>query len=216
MGVVKTVRRTAANCGEGSNTLNADRSAPTRGARVFGVLGFLALAAAAWSREAPAQLPGPTQYDVQSVYLIDLAKFVRWPVGSEHNVITICVVGPKGYTESLTKFVAGERIGGRPIAVRTIQTPEEEEGCNILFIGAAVTPRLDRLLAAAANKPVLTVSDIPGFLDRDGMIQLVMVGNRVRFSVNLRPVARSGLSLSSEFLKLAVKVSGAGDGGGER
>jgi hypothetical protein len=73
---------------------------------------------------------------------------------------------------------------------------------------------MDALLAASAGKPVLTVSDIPGFLDRGGMIQFLVQDNRVRFSVNLRPVARSSISLSSELLKVAVAVNGRSSGGG--
>ena len=164
--------------------------------------------------EAQAQAPAPSQYDVQAVYLFDFAKFVRWPAGTEHDTLTICVAGAKAYTDTLTRIVAGEQIEGRPLAVRAIQTPEDVAGCNIVFIGVAARDRLDSLLAATTGKPILTVSDIPGFLDRGGMIQFLVIANRVRFSVDLRPVARSGLSLNSELLKVAVSVNGKSVGGG--
>lgn len=192
------------------------------GARIFRVsrtpsftlLTSLLLTVASFSREAPAQLSAPSQYDVQAVYLFNFAKFVRWPAGAEREPLTICTVGQKEYADTLTKIVGGEHVDARPLAVRAIQRPEDATGCDILFIGATAKERLDTLLAATAGKPVLTVSDIPGFLDRGGMIQFLIIDKRVRFSVNLRPVARNGISLSSELLKVAITVNGKPTGGG--
>ena len=178
------------------------------------LLGALLLAATL-TREALAQPAAPTQYDVQAVYLFDFAKFVRWPAGSGHETISICVAGQQVFADTLTRIVAGERVDSHTLSVRLVQQPQDEAACDILFIGSAAEGRLDSLLAASNGKSILTVSDIPGFLDRGGMIQFLIVGNRVRFSVDLGPVARSGISLSSELLKVAVAVKGpAASGGG--
>jgi hypothetical protein len=56
------------------------------------------------------------------------------------------------------------------------------------------------------NATVLTVSDIPQFCQRGGMIQFVLQGDRVRFEVNLAAAQHAGLSLSSELLKVATTV----------
>jgi hypothetical protein len=53
---------------------------------------------------------------------------------------------------------------------------------------------------------VLTVSDIPQFSQRQGMIQFVMEENRIRFEVNLTATQHAGLTLSSELLKVATAV----------
>jgi hypothetical protein len=45
------------------------------------------------------------------------------------------------------------------------------------------------------------------------MIQFLAVNNRIRFSVDLRPAERSGVSLSSELLKVALAVNGKAGGG---
>jgi YfiR/HmsC-like len=178
------------------------------------LLGALPLAVTL-TREALAQTAAPTLYDVQAVYLFDFTKFVRWPAASEHETISICIAGQQVFADSLTRIVAGERIDSHTLSVRLVQQAQDETACDILFIGSAAEGRLDSLLAATNGKPILTVSDVPGFLDRGGMIQFLIVGNRVRFSVDLRPVARSGISVSSELLKVAVAVKGpAAVGGG--
>ena len=179
------------------------------------LLALMPIMATAVAREAFAQTSGPSQIDVQAVYLFDFAKFVRWPE-ADHGALTICVAGPKVYTDTLTRLVKGEQINSRPLAVRAVQTPEDEADCAIVFIENAAKDHTDGLLAATAGKPVLTVSDIPGFLDHGGMIQFLVIDKRVRFSVDLRPAVHSGIGLSSELLKVAVNVSGKDASGGGR
>jgi len=153
----------------------------------------------------------PSQSDVQAVYLYNFAKFVRWPVAFHEGNINICIAGQPAYVGTLKKIVGGESIDGHPLSVKPVQKPEEEAGCDILFLDATVKDRLEGLLAASAGKPVLTVSDTPGFLDRGGMIQFVVVDQRVRFAVDLTPLKQSGIGLSSELLKVAVSVKPAGE-----
>jgi hypothetical protein len=178
------------------------------------LLAVLLLTVTSFRAEAPAKLSGPSQVDVQAVYLYNFAKFVRWPAKGPGPTLDICVAGQKVYLETLSRVVTGEHIDERPVAVRAIQLPEDETGCDILFIDASAKGHLDSLLTAAAGKSVLTVSDIPDFLDRGGMIQFILLDNRVRFSVDLRPIARSEITLSSELLKVAVTVRGQSAGGG--
>jgi hypothetical protein len=56
------------------------------------------------------------------------------------------------------------------------------------------------------REAVLTVSDMPQFSLRGGMIQFVPEGKKIRFEVNLAAVQRAGLALSSELLKVATTV----------
>jgi len=163
---------------------------------------------AASSPSAPAA--GPSQVDVQAIYLYNFAKFVRWPAGRPGPTLNMCIAGQEVYAETLGKIVAGEQIDGHTLAVRMVPRTEDVAGCDILFIDASAKDRLEGLIAATAGKPVLIVSDIPGSLDRGGMIQFVLIDSRVRFSVDLRPVARSSIALSSELLKVAVAVKGGG------
>jgi len=174
--------------------------------------GMAVAAPVAPAAAAAAQPSAPSQLDVQAVYLFDFAKFVRWPEGAEHSTLTICIAGQKGYVDALTRLVKGEHIDSRPLAVRAIQTPADVTGCDILFLGILVKDQEAALLAAATGKPVLTVSDIPGFLEDGGIIQFLVIDKRVRFSVDLHSATHSGIGLSSELLKVAVKVNGAGGG----
>ena len=78
--------------------------------------------------------------------------------------------------------------------------------CQILFISSSEANRLNKIIEALDKNAVLTVSDIPEFSQRRGMIQFVLEENRIRFEVNLTATQRAGLTLSSELLKVATVV----------
>ena len=87
-----------------------------------------------------------------------------------------------------------------------ISEPKQGLSCRVLFIGSSEEGRLKEILTTLDKTGVLTVSDMPNFLQRGGMIQFVLDGNKVRFEVNLRPAQDAGLTVSSELLKVAISV----------
>ncbi len=174
------------------------------------VLGIFAAAAEA------AAISQPSQAEVEAVYLFDFGKFVRWPPGADMGPMNICVAGSPSFSAELQKVVASENIGGRTLEVRRVLHADDESNCAILFIDATQREHADELLQGVAGKPTLTVSDLPKFLARGGMIQFQLVEKRVRFSVNLDAVNRVRLSMSSELLKVAMSVKGRTlDGGAQ-
>jgi hypothetical protein len=65
---------------------------------------------------------------------------------------------------------------------------------------------LKQILTTLRDASVLTVSDLPEFTQRGGMVQFISEGDRVRFEVNLATAEHAGLTLSSELLKVAINV----------
>jgi hypothetical protein len=82
----------------------------------------------------------------------------------------------------------------------------EAVNCQTLFVGSTKDTELAKILETLNKVAVLTVSDMPRFTERGGMIQFILEGNRVRFQVNLTAAQNAGLTLSSQLLKLAALV----------
>jgi len=178
----------------------------------FATLATLALLLLAFA-DTTALETKPTQFDVEAAYLLNFGKFVNWPQApANHGPFAICVFGDDPFGPALDRTIAGEKLDGRPVVDKRISEPEQAAACSILYIHASEEGRLARVLAQVQGRPVLTVSDMPNFLDHGGIIQFVMIGDRVRFEVNLQPTNQDGLMLSSELLKVAVKVQGAKTG----
>lgn len=150
----------------------------------------------------------PTDYDVKAVYLYNFGRFVEWPASAMTygDSFNVCILGQDPFGRALDDTLAGENIGGRSVTAKRISTPQEAVGCQILFISYVEDSRLTKIMEALNKGAVLTVSDIPQFSQRGGMIQFVLDGKRVRFEVNLTAVQRAGLTLSSELLKVATTI----------
>jgi len=171
--------------------------------------------AVAWLFAAPiflaqsaAQTAAPTQGEVEAAYLYNFAKFVTWPATTKSDVLNVCILGKDPFGATLDQIVAGEAIDGRHLAVRRLADEHSVQPCAILFIGESESSHLDRDLSAVSRLPILTVSDIPGFMKDGGTIQFVLQDNRVRFEVNLNAARKCGIVLSSQLLKVATKVVG--------
>jgi hypothetical protein len=149
-----------------------------------------------------------TPDDVEAAYLYNFGKFVQWPSGPEASAepFSICILGKDDFGPRLDDLIANESVQGRRIVVRRLESTAAVDGCEIVFIGSSEETRLSKDLDTLANKPILTVSSLPDFVSRGGMVQFLLENNRVRFAVNLASAQQTGLSLSSELLKVAVYV----------
>jgi hypothetical protein len=163
----------------------------------------------------PAQSK-PSEYAVKAAYLLNFGKFMRVSPGAKTNPnnFNICIVGEDPFGRSIDDITAGEQIDGRPVRIVRLAKPDsdkpdsEARDCAIAYFSIAEEKRMEQDVAAFHDSDTLTVSDAPDFLKRGGMIQLLLVQNHVRFSVNLDPIRRTHLNLSSELLRVAASVSG--------
>jgi hypothetical protein len=163
----------------------------------------LLMVAAAWG-----QNPKPTDYQVKAAYLYNFGRFVEWPanIASKSDPFTVCVLGKDPFGPILDHAMAEETIGGKSIVAKRISSPQESADCQILFLSSTEEGRLNKILEATNKEAVLTVSDMPQFSERGGMIQFILDGKRVRFEVNLTAAQNAGLALRSELLRVATVV----------
>jgi len=159
--------------------------------------------------------PPATESQVKAAYLLNFGKFATWPASPASSTpdFPICVFGEDRFSSVLDATVRGEKIDGKPVVVQQLKTGESVTACKVLFIGRSEEAQGKRLLAGLKKSGVLTVSDVPGFLDHGGMIEFVTAENRVRFAVNLKAAQDAGIALSSELLKVATSVRGKPEGG---
>ncbi len=78
--------------------------------------------------------------------------------------------------------------------------------CHVLFISASEKPHIDAILNPIRTLGMLTVADMPGFLEAGGMINFVIEDKKVRFEVNLAAAKRAKLQIRSRLLRLARRV----------
>lgn len=154
-----------------------------------------------------AQQSHPTESQVKAAYLYNFGKFVRWQTDRVVRPdLLICVLGKDPFGPVLDSTVEGESIDGRKLSVRRIEKVQDASPCSILFISSSEEDQLAPILASAQRFGALTVSDIPRFAERGGIIGFVLQQEKVRFEVNRGAAELAHLSLSSELLKVASKL----------
>lgn len=158
---------------------------------------------------ALAQTLRPSEYQVKAAYLYDFSRFVEWPSQPRTGgkaVFAICVLGKDPFGPILDAALAGEARADQNLVVRRISNLQDALACRILFISASEQDRLKEVLTAMNKASVLTVSDIPRFSERGGMIEFVLKDDKIRFDVNLASAMDAGLIVSSDLLKVALTV----------
>lgn len=176
----------------------------------FGLLGLLAWAPAARAAEAVTK-----EYQVKAVFLFNLVQFVQWPAeafATPESPIEIGVLGENPFGTALDDAVRGETAKNRRIVVRYARRLETLRTCQVLFIARSERGHIADIMSEIGAKPVLIVSDVPGFAEQGGLVEFYLEGNRVRFAVNLAAARAHGLKPSSQLLSLARIVDGASGG----
>ncbi len=151
------------------------------------------------------------EYQVKAAYLFNFAKFVEWPAQAfraPDAPLVLCVAGRDPFGGVLAAY---ERriVHGRELRVRRNVAVGELRGCHLLYVSESEERRLAPTLAAAVDMPVVTVSDLDGFIDAGGMIGLVEADARIQFEVNLGSASRAGIRVSAQLLRLARRVRGS-------
>lgn len=178
-------------------------------ARLVPRLTYIAIACALFASTLCGQQTKPTEYQVKAVYLYNFGRFVDWSAtlpAARIDSFSVCVIGHDPFGPALDSTLAGELIDQRKVVARRISRSQDAANCQILFISSSEDGRLKDILSLLDKLKVLTVSDMPHFSERGGMIQFVLEKDKIRFEVNLSNTERAGLNLSSELLKVAVAV----------
>lgn len=163
-------------------------------------LGQLALAQSALPREA----------QIKAVLITRLVKFVEWPGYSRANAepLQICTWGESSTSTSL-QALQGQIVREREIRVRKL-TPQaagqDTRGCHVLYVAESMRDITPALLYSSGSRALLTVSDMPEFNKRGGIISLVRQDNRIGFEIHLRYARESGLQIGAPLLELARVV----------
>jgi YfiR/HmsC-like len=78
--------------------------------------------------------------------------------------------------------------------------------CHLLFICSSEKAHIDTILNPIRTLGMLTIADMPGFLEAGGMINFVIEDKKVRFEINSAAAKRAQLQIRAKLLRLARRV----------
>ncbi|MEP7205839.1 MAG: YfiR family protein [Casimicrobiaceae bacterium] len=150
-----------------------------------------------------------TDRSVKAAFLYKFLAFVDWPQSAfllPDTPLIIGVVGADELAAELDQITSGRTLNNHPILIRRMRDGDTLAGLQVLFVGRTEATRLSTIAARAAQRPILTVTDLPGGLDQGMAITFVNTEGRVRFEISVEAAERSGLKLSSRLLAVAQAV----------
>lgn len=145
------------------------------------------------------------EYDVKAAFLYNFAMFIDWPkeaFAGPDSPFVIGVLGTDPFGSSLEETVAGERVKGRPIVIKRFSEAAGAQGCHLVFISASEHRRVKDLLRVIRRPALVTVADMPGFVEAGGLIGFVTT-TRVGIRINPAVLRESKVLISSKLLRLA-------------
>ncbi|MEO6102442.1 MAG: YfiR family protein [Pseudoxanthomonas sp.] len=188
---------------------------------------LLAIAPGAIMAIAPSlaqATPTSSESGAQAAYLVSLLHFTQWPDESFEGAdspYVIAVIGDRAIADQVRAVAtATGRLGRRAVEVRwiaagrgTLAAPfdsaQDRENLlqikrsHLVFFHSSAGAVPSQALSDLWGQPVLTVSDVPDFIQAGGMIGLVVKSGRVGLEANPMAIRNARLTLSAKVLKLA-------------
>ncbi len=157
------------------------------------------------------------EYEVKAAFIYNCLLFVDWPEDEKPNPdeahsikntepFTICVLGEDPFGKFLDAIAETKTVKNRPIKIKRIKTFEEYSFSHILFISKNMQRDLKKVLDKVSTGPVLTIADFGEFADRGGILEFILLNNRVNFRVNKKFANQANLRFSAQLLSLAVEI----------
>ena len=154
--------------------------------------------------------------EVKAVYLFNFTSFISWPddtFSEESAPFTYCSMNnTSAVIEPLAEILLGETVGSRAVQYKTISNLSKLKNCQVLYIDQHQKVDVTQILAAIADAPVLTVSDINGFAEQGGGIEFSAKAGRIKLLINLLKIKESRLNVSSKLLRIAELINSPNEG----
>ena len=160
-----------------------------------------------------AQTSQPTEYQIKAAFIYNFARFVDWPTqafADASSPLVIGVLGENVFGNNLEQTIHGRSVNGHPLQFKTFDSVADATNCQVLFIGTSEKSRYSKILNQLEGTDILTVSEAGSLSESDdfiqdgGMINLIIVEEKVRFKINNDAAKKAGLTISSKLLSLAI------------
>lgn len=132
--------------------------------------------------------------------VLGIISFTHWPTPPVR--LRLCVTGRPNYAHGLVDTL---QAGTTPLDVQRIRFDDPAIGaaCDVVYSGFLNDDERQQVRAAVAGHPVLTISERNASCTTGSMFCLNVDDEPITFDINLDAVARSGVRVQPNVLKLA-------------
>jgi YfiR/HmsC-like len=164
----------------------------------------------AWGPASARAQDASKEYLVKAAFLYNFVKFVEWPAEravAQQSTLNICVIGSNPFDDAARQIFAKASTASLRLSLVGAKRSDDLAGsCHIVFIARSEEGGVSEILASLKGKPVLTVSDAGGFVNRGGMVGFVSHDNKIKLAINTVNATAAGLRMDAQLLEIALEV----------
>ena len=166
---------------------------------------LICAAAVLWPRALSAE--DVSVPSLKAAFLTNFVKFAEWPEGavSRRGVFTFCVAGDKAVQQALETGIR-RQASLEAMHVKSVTFQGPFAGCHLLYLGGFDVRQVRAMVQSLDGAAIFTVSDVDGFSEAGGIVQLRLENGRMRFAINSAAASRAHIALSAKLLSLATLV----------
>lgn len=142
---------------------------------------------------------------VKAVIIGKLAKYIKWEDKKEDNDFIITVLN-NPYDDLFDKVYAKKKIQGKQVKIDYIDDISQLKNPHILYIPKTEAAELSPILNVTSDKNILTVSDIRGFAEKQGIVQVYFASQKAKLKINVDAANKQNLKIKSSLLNIAEVV----------
>lgn len=141
---------------------------------------------------------------LKAIFVYNFTKYINWPTVEGSFIIT--VLGSSSIITELKSISTKKMVGNSIIEIKNTANVTEVSRCQILYITAAKTSSLSQLLNLAAANNILIITEKPDACESGSGINFINTAGKVGFEISRKNLEKSGLSVSTDLLRLGTVV----------
>lgn len=161
------------------------------------------------SRAQTVDSSDSSEYLIKAGFIFNFANLMQWPgnaFSKPDSPIVIGILGADTFGGTLDEVLSGKKVNGRSFVVKHLKWGMDLKDCNIVFVSSSESAHLEEIFRLLKGLPILTIGETASFARRGGIINFILVDDKVRFEVNVEAAKQADISISSRLLALAKIV----------
>jgi hypothetical protein len=141
---------------------------------------------------------------VKALWVHTLMSYIKWQNGDSDSKKTICTRGLDRTYHFLKEVQEEKQTSYKFIETGTNSNLEE---CNLLYIATSEESNMTSILNSVESQNIVTVSDIKGFADDGGIIELSHNKGTVKLKINVKAAKKAKIIINSDLLAVSKIIN---------
>lgn len=150
-----------------------------------------------------------SEHHAKFIFLYKVVNFVAWP--DKHQSLgestALCIYGDNPFIK-FQDNIKQSSLTSNSIYLHHIHNINDTKNCHIIFISKSEQHDLINILDNLRHNSILTISDIPKFAYKNGMIEISThkKNKNLNMKINITSIKKSNIKLNSNLLDLATAI----------